>query len=175
MLQEQFIRSSLKAMRTLLIKVNHSRGYRKLLPLVSQTSGWRSQTASIYPAGLQVFLMYVGYGFFVGFSCMHILSSPFTPVNSLWPPPAILPIGHPFPATDFFSWAALPDTRPPQGSTLTPIDVWNVLTQRSTWISSPASSRLCSVVTFSVKVIRGSTYLVFNIPYTPWLSLLPIT
>ena len=47
MLWEQFIRPSLKAMRTLVIRP--LQGYGMLLPLVTQIPGRGSRTASIYP------------------------------------------------------------------------------------------------------------------------------
>ena len=47
MLWEQFIGPSLKAMRKLLSGPSKATG--TLLPLVTQTPGWGSQTASTYP------------------------------------------------------------------------------------------------------------------------------
>lgn len=87
--------------------------------------------------------------------CMKFLSSSSRMSASLlfWcQSPAILPIDHPFHAIDFlFLERTLLGTLPPQGCTQASISAWNVLSQRSLWISSQSPSGLCSIVPFLLK------------------------
>lgn len=90
-------------------------------------------------------LIQFGYGFFVGSVALP------SPHSSLWLWCHLLlfyPLIIPFPPLTSYSL-----NMPCQAhsrSTLASISAWNVLSQRSTWVSSPSPSSLCSTIPFLV-------------------------
>lgn len=120
--------------------------------------------AYIFLMGLQVFFVYLGYGFSVGFGPACISSPPHSPLLTLWCHLLLL-----YPLTiPFHHWVLLPGTALPGTPRLRALESLPFLLEmfllRDSPRSLPTASRLCSIVTFFLVRLPWSTCLVLHHP-----------